>query len=232
MNSPGQSTFGQGGAAPDPSERTEVAGQTDLADQKTQLIMPPQPQKRLDRSTLLLLGLALVVGIALGAGGVLSYFLSISGDRQIQTPPAVTLPGNSGAIVVQASSTYITQLIRKNIANSGLPGDVKNVQVKLVHKGPITVTGDDQFSFLGVNITRHFSLQVQPVVNACQLEVHVVRADLESIPVTGFVSTFEGQINQQLHVDTSNFPNGFKYCLTDVHTEPQGLFATYSATPV
>ncbi|HEU5227573.1 MAG TPA: hypothetical protein VFU49_07140, partial [Ktedonobacteraceae bacterium] len=211
---------------------TEVAGQTDLADQKTQLIMSPKPQKRLDGFTLLLIALALVVGIALGAGGVLSYFLSISGDRQVQPPPAAAVTGNSGAIVVQASSTYITQLIRKNIASSGLPGDVKNVQVKLVHKGPITVTGDDQLSFLGVNITRHFSLQVQPVVNDCQLEVHVVHADLEGIAVTGFASTFEGQINQQLHVDTSNFPNGFKYCLTDVHTEPQGLFATYSATPV
>lgn len=234
MNSPGQPAFGQRGPAPDPSDRTEVAGQSDLADQVTRLIVPPKQPKRLNGFAMLLMGLALLVGIAMGAGGVLLYFLSISGDRQVQqTPPVVATPGNNGgAIVVQASSTYITQLISKNITSSGLPGDVKNVQVKLVHNGPMTVTGDDQLSFLGVNLTRHFSLQVQPVVNACQLEVHVVHADLEGIPVTGFVSAFEGQINKQLHVDTSNFPNGFKYCLTDVHTEPQGIFATYSATPV
>src|SRR5579872_2026600 len=100
MNSPGQSTPGQGGTVPDPFDRTEVAGQTNLADQKTQLIAPPKPQKRLNGFTLLLMGLALVVGIALGAGGVLSYFLSISGDRQVQPPPAAAATGNSGAIVV------------------------------------------------------------------------------------------------------------------------------------
>ncbi len=233
MNSPGQPAFGQGGPAPDPSDRTEVAGQTDIADQVTQLITPPGPPQRLNRFAILLISLALLLGMAMGSGGVLLYFLSISGDRQVQqAPPVVVTPGTNGAIVVQASSTYITQLIRKNITSSGLPGDVKNIQVKLVHNGPMTVTGDDQLSFLGVNLTRHFSLQVQPVVNACQLEMHVVHADLEGVAVTGFVSTFEGQINKQLRVDPSNFPSGFTYCLTNVRTEPQGIFATYSATPV
>lgn len=233
MNSPSQPAFGQGESAPNPSDQTEVVGQSAIADQITRLITPPKRPKRLPGFALLLMSLALVVGVAMGAGGVFFYFLSIAGDRQVQqTPPVVPLLGNNGAIVVQASGTYITQLIRKNITSSGLPGDVKNIQVKLVHNGPITVTGDDQLNFLGLSVTRHFSLQVQPVVNACQFEVHVVHADLEGIPVTGFASTFEGQINQQLHVDTSNFPNGFKYCLTTVRTEPQGIFATYSATPV
>jgi len=235
MNSPGQPAFGQGGSVPDPSDRTAPAGQSDVADQITLLVGPTKQTKqaqRLNGFAMLMMGIALVVGIAVGSGGVFFYFLSIAGDRQIQqAPPVVVVPGSNGAIIVQASSTYITQLIRKNITSSGLPGDVKNIQVKLVHNGPITVTGDDQLSFLGVGLTRHFSLQVQPVVNACQLQVHVVHADLEGIAVTGFVSTFEGQINKQLHVDTSNFPNGFTYCLTNVRTEPQGIFATYSATP-
>ena len=233
MNMPGQPAFGQKGPVPEPSDQTEAVVQADIAHQITQLVAPSQRPKRLNRFALLLMSLALVVGVAMGAGGVFLYFLSIAGDRQVQqAPPVVPVLGNNGAIVVQASGTYITQLIRKNITSSGLPGDVKNVQVKLVHNGPITVTGDDQLSFLGLSATRHFSLQVQPVVNACQFEVHVVHADLEGIPVTGFASTFEGQINQQLHVDPSNFPNGFKYCLTNVRTEPQGIFATYSATPV
>ncbi len=197
-----------------------------------QLTQPIVPVRRVDVRKLLLISGMFLLGVVVGVGGVLFYILSVEQDRPpISASPVVTTPTSTSGIVIQISNAYITALVRKSIETAGLPGTVKNIQVKLVHNGPITVTGDDQLSFLGVSITKHFALQVQPLVNGCQLEVHVVHADMDGIPITQFVSTFESQIDQQLRVDPSTLPKGFKYCLTEVHTEPQGIFATYSATP-
>src|SRR2546426_677611 len=55
---------------------------------------------------------------------------------------------------------------------------------------------------------------------------------LSGIPITGFVSNFESQLNQQLESGPSNLPKGFVYCKTSVRTDPQGVYITISATPV
>jgi hypothetical protein len=159
---------------------------------------------------------------------VLLVVLSIGGDR-----PLVSNPGVSGGdIIIQIGPTYITHLIEQNLQTAGLPGTVKNVQVTLASGDQMTVNGDDQFSVLGLSFTRHFTIVLQPYVSNCQLQVHVIHVDLSGIPVTRLVPNFENQINQQLHVSTTNLPQGFTYCAVGVRTTPSGLFMTYSAKPV
>lgn len=172
--------------------------------------------------------LVFLLGILVGVTGLLLYALSIANDRPALATPT---PGNSDAIVVQVSSTYMTRLVAKNINASGLPGTISNVQVTMSHNGPIVVNGDDQMNVLGVTVPAHFTLYLQPVIRSCQLQVHVLRADMGTIPVTGFVAPFEDQINQQLEVKSSALPDGFVYCATGVRTESQGMFISYSATP-
>jgi hypothetical protein len=86
---------------------------------------------------------------------------------------------------------------------------------------------------MGFMVTNHVTVQLQPVIRACQLQVSITHADLANIPVTSFVSSFEDRINQQLsnNSKSSSLPQGFVYCVTNVHTEPSGVFVTYSATP-
>src|SRR6185312_3063438 len=118
------------------------------------------------------------------------------------------------------------------LKDSGIPGTVKNVQVTLKNGDQMTITGDDEFSFLGIDMTRNFTLVVQPYVTSCMLQMHVVHADIGSIPVTGFVESFESNINAQLRTKPTGLPTGFTYCTVGVHTETGGMFVTYSATPV
>lgn len=175
-----------------------------------------------------LLSIVFLLGFVLGIAALLFYALSISSN----SIAVVTSPSpQTGSIVVQVSNTYISELIQKNVQSAGLPGKVQNVHVSLAHNSPIIVTGDDVFTLLGVPVTRQFTIELQPYVTLCQLHMHVLHADLGGIPVTGFVSTFEGQINQQLQVKVSNLPQGFVYCTSGVRTETQGMFIIYSATP-
>jgi hypothetical protein len=168
-----------------------------------------------------------LLGLLLGGGAVFFYALSIATEGQAVSS---STSSGSGAIMMQVSSTFIAQLIEESIRSSGMPGTVSNVQVVLVHKGPMTVTGDDELSLLGVGVSKHFRLTLQPLVRSCQLQVHVLHADMGGIPVTGFVALFEDQINEQLQVKPTDLPQGFGYCATDVRTESHQLFVTYSAT--
>ena len=177
------------------------------------------------------IGLVLfLLGIAVGVAGILVYSSSNVSDSQALATPK---PPDTGAIIVQVSTTYITQLAAKAVSSSNTPGNVRNIQVRMAHNSPIAVTGDDQLTAFGMTITRHFTLTFQSYVRACQLQVHLLHADLAGIPipVTLLASTFENEINQQLQVDVTNLPHGFVYCTTAVRTEPGGLFVTYSATP-
>lgn len=181
---------------------------------------------RLGRITLLVV--VFLLGFVGGVVALLLYALSISSD----SAAIVTQPSpQTGSIVVQVSNTYISELIQRNVQSAGLPGKVQNVRVSLAHNSPIVVTGDDVFTLVGVPVKRRFTIKLQPYVTLCQLRMHVLSADLSGIPVTGFVSTFEGRINQQLQVKVSNLPQGFVYCTSGVRTETQGMFIIYSATP-
>src|SRR6202030_242584 len=152
----------------------------------------------------------------------------LSGDGQTINVPA---PGKSD-ITVEVDKAFITNLVTIKLRQSGLPGTVKNVQVDLANGDLLTINGDDGFSMFGVGVFKHFTVVVQPYINNCALQVHVVHADLNSIPVTGFAQAFENNINQQLLQKPGNLPQGFQYCTTSVRTEAAGMFITDSATPI
>lgn len=174
--------------------------------------------------------LTFLLGMVIGISALLLVVVMASGpDRQaIVTPPAPT----NDAIVVQLKKTYLSQIIQKNIPSAGLPGQVKNIQVTMVRGNAITLSGDDQMSVLGFTTTKRFTLTLQPVVRTCKVEVRVLRADLQGIPVTNVAASVETQINQQLQqMNLTNLPSGFIYCASGVRTEPEAMIVTYSATP-
>jgi len=168
------------------------------------------------------------MGVVLGIGIALLCAFAISGD----SASLVTTPARKGNITVQADKAFLTHLVEKNLRASGLPGNIKNVQVTLVSGDQMTINGDDEFSLLGIGLTRQFTVEVQPYVSTCQLQIHVLHADLADIPVTEFARAFESQINQQLQMKSTGLTSGFTYCMVGVRTEPTGMFVMYSATPV
>jgi hypothetical protein len=170
--------------------------------------------------------LALLVGLAIGLTSILWYGLSGEG------PVLVIPPSVRGNLIIEADKSFVTQLVRKDLASAGLPGQVKNVTVDLDHGAMIVIQGDDVYSVLGVAVSRHFTVDVQPYVHSCILQVRVTHADLGGIPVTTFVQSFQGNINQELAQKPAGLPNGFTYCTVGVRTEPVGMFITYEAIPV
>ena len=173
--------------------------------------------------------LLFLLGVVVGMGAILLYALSISGEgRALITPP----PPRGGDIVIQVGATFMQHLVERNLASAGLPGKVSNVVVTLQHGNQMIVDGDDRFNVVfSLSVTRHFRIILQPYVRSCQLQMHVIHADMNSIPVTGFVSNFESRINGQLQVKPTGLPQGFLYCTIGVRTERAGLFVTYSAKP-
>ena len=169
---------------------------------------------------------ALLVGIALGIAAIFLY--GLKGEGQIVIVPSPV----KGNIIVEADKAFLTELVTKNLRDSGMPGQIENVQVDLSQGDQMTVNGDDGFSVLGIEVARHFTFVVQPYVSSCYLQVHIVHADFSNVPVTGFADIFESHINQQLRMKTEGLPTGFQYCTTGVRTEPSGMFVTYTATPV
>jgi hypothetical protein len=170
---------------------------------------------------------ALLLGLVIGAAGALLYISSTESDR----PPLATPAAQSnGAIVVQLGNSYMTRLVEKDISSAGLPGTIENVQVA-TQNDQLVVTGDDRLTVFGIPITKNFTLLLQPLAQSCQFRVHVLHADLGGMPITGFVASFEDNINQQLHFGTAGLPPGFAYCTTGVRTGAQGLSLILSATP-
>jgi len=170
--------------------------------------------------------LALLIGIAVGLSSLIWYGLSGQG------PLVIVPPAARGNLVIQADKDFVTQLVRANLANAGLPGKVENVKVTLQHGAQMVVEGDDIYSVFGVSVSRHFTVNVQPYVQSCILQVRVVSANLGGIPVTTFVQSFQGNVNRQLAKKPTGLPEGFAYCTVGVRTEPGAMFVTYQAIPV
>lgn len=169
---------------------------------------------------------ALLLGVALGIISLVLY--GASGEGSISVAPA----SGTGNIIIEVDKTFLTNLIRENLQGSGMPGTIENVGVALAVGDQMTVTGNDVISVLGIGVTKHFRLLVQLYIKSCVLQIHVVRASLSGIPVTGFAQIFESRINQRLAQNPSSLPKGFKYCTTGLRTEPDALFVTYSAVPL
>jgi hypothetical protein len=186
---------------------------------------PRKSPRRISGKSIIIPSVTFLLGVVIGVMSIVLYALSISGSVQ----PIVPVPlAQHSDVEVQVGHAYITHLVERNLRSSGV-GDVSNVVVTLAKGDQMTIHGDEQVMF---GFTRPFTIVVQPFVDACQLKVRVLRADLSGISITGFVAKFESQINQQLEGKSTNLPAGFIYCKTSVSTEPQGLHLTYSAKPV
>lgn len=214
MNFPDRSPTGN------PTTRTRPA----------QITRPTRTRRWIDGPTgrILLAGGTFLLGIIVTVIISFLVFASLGGES---APVATQAQSGNNAITAQLSKAYISQIVNKEIQTAGLPGTISNVQVKLVHQGPVTVTGDDQISMLGFPVTRQFTLTLQLFVQNCQLQLHVLSADLQGISITSYAAKFESDLNQQLHMQSTSLPQGFTYCLTSVSTEPQGVTGVYSATP-
>lgn len=168
---------------------------------------------------------ALLLGMVLGIAGI--FLFGGSGAGPIKVAPLTS----RGDIIVEADSAYITQLVTKNLSSSGIPGQAQNVTVNLIAGDQMTISGEDVFPFLGMQVSRPFTFVIQPYVSSCVLKIHIVHADISNIPVTSFSQSFEDQINQQLATKPEGLPSGFEYCTSGVRTEPDGMFITYTAIP-
>lgn len=168
----------------------------------------------------------LLLGIAIGLTSVIWYGLSGEG------PLVAVVPAAQGNLVVDANQGFVSQLVRNNLLNAGLPGQVRNVTVELEHGAKIIIQGDDIYPLFFMNVTKHFTVDVQPYVQNCLLQVRITHADLAGIPVTTFVQTFQSKINQQLAKKPAGLPSDFTYCTVGVTTEPGGMYITYLAAPI
>lgn len=177
----------------------------------------------------LLACICFLFGLLCGVGGIFVLLVGASADNGVVANPS---PPATNDIVVQVGAAYITKLVSNAMQASGLPGSIQNVQVTLANGDKATITGSDQITVLGIGTTRHFTIVIQPYVFSCQVQVNVLHADLGGIPVTRFVSAFEGQVNSRIKVNLTKLPEGFTYCTTSVRTDSQGVFVTYSARPL
>ena len=176
----------------------------------------------------LLFFIAFIAGLLVTLVALFGYILFFAGPSH---PLASSSSSTAGAILIQTKTTYMTELVQKNLNAAGLPGQVTNAQVSFTQNGPMVITGNIQLGILGITTTRHLTVSLQPYIGSCQLHLHVLQADLQGLSITTFVQSFEGQINDQLQIKAAGLPAGFNYCLTNVHTDPTGLSLTYSATP-
>ena len=189
-----------------------------------------QPQfTRTRRGNPLLAFLLFLLGILLGVLATLFFVIFVAHDR---TPMRTTPSTQPSSVTVQVSSVFLTQLVTSKLKTSGLPGEVSNVQVTLTTTNSIQVSGTDTVSLLGLGIPTPFSFILQPYIQSCQAQVHVIRADLGNLPVTDFAQNYENQINQDIQLKVSDLPAGFTYCATSTHTQPDMLSIVYTAKPV
>jgi|GEM_PF-780010 len=193
-------------------------------------VQVPTRSRRLNRARLWRIGVPLLtflLGLAIGLTSLLWYGLSATGPLVIVPPSAA-----QGDLIIEADKSFVTQLVRNDLSTAGLPGKVEDVSVDLDRGAKMVIKGDDLYSVFGVNVSRHFTITVQPYVQHCVLQMRVLSADLGGISVTGFAQSFQGKINQELAVKPSGLPGGFTYCTIGVRTEPGGMFITYRASAV
>jgi hypothetical protein len=97
----------------------------------------------------------------------------------------------------------------------------------------ITITGSYQYSVLSVSLTQNITIVLQPYVDSCSLQMHILSANYGSIPITSFVSIFESKMNSKLQqVVPSTVLNGsYSVCISDVHTQTGNIILDITLTP-
>ena len=188
------------------------------------------PTRQRNVSRIVLYAVFLLIGIVLGAVGMLLFQLSIGGSKSPIT--VAPTPVASGNVTVHADQSIITPLLQNSVQEIDLPanGSVSNVQVQFTNGTQMNITGDYQVALLGVPVTQPFSLDTQLIVNNCQLQIHILQANFSNISVTGLVSLFEDKINQKLAqlVPQNSLPGNIELCLINVATDAQGINATFN----
>ena len=194
----------------------------------TEITTPPTRQRNMSRIVLYVV--FLLIGIVLGALGMLLFQLSIGGSKS-PVPVAPTSVA-SGNITVHADQSIITPLLQNSVQQIDLPanGSVSNVQIQFTNGTQMNITGNYQVSLLGVPVTQPFTLNAQLIVNNCQAQIHVLQANFSNISVTGLVSLFEDKINQKLAqlIPQNNLPGNIELCLINIATDAQGMNATFN----
>ncbi len=122
-------------------------------------------------------------------------------------------------------STVLVPLVEKGWQQSNTPGSISQVQVKFVAGDQMTITGNYQISMFGITLNRPFSIQVQPTAEQCSPQLHILHVSFSGIPITGFITSFEKNINQQLQQIAKSLAVKFTYCLTGMRTDSTGLIA-------
>lgn len=172
--------------------------------------------------------LGCVLGIMLGVFGSFLY-VALASDK----PLPVTAPTfGSPAVFVKVTSQHFAQIAQQKASNVQVPGTLQSIQAKMQRNQPIMLTGDDQISLLGFPVTRRFTVRMQPYVNACRLQMRVLHVDLAGVPMPAVANSMEQQLNQQPLLDSSALSKKFVYCVTEAHTEDDGLYLTLTAQPV
>jgi hypothetical protein len=187
------------------------------------------PTRQRNTTRIVLYAVFLLIGIVLGALGMLLFQLSIGGTRS-PVPVAPTSVA-SGNVTVHADQAIITSLLQNSVQEIVLPanGSVSNVQVQFTNGTQMNITGDYQISVLGVPVTQPFTLDAQLLVDNCQVQIHILQANFSNISVTGLVALFEDRINQKLAqlIPQNNLPGNIEFCLVNIATDAQGINATF-----
>jgi len=184
--------------------------------------LPPvkAPKPRGSTGRFLLAAITFVIGIAAGIGATLLFLLVISGNKPLLPVATPSTSPTPGSITVQADSKVVASALQTALQDAQIPGNISNIQVQFTSGDQMTVTGDYVYKVLGVNVINPFTLELQIVVNACQLKIHILQANFANLPVTGFIALFEDRINQKLNPSSSTLPGNIEYCIVDVHTDP------------
>jgi hypothetical protein len=173
--------------------------------------------------------LGCIVGIALGIAGSI-WYVAANADRTFPAPVA-SHPGEV-AVTVIVSKAHFTQIATREAVNAQVPGTLSNIQVNMQRNQPITLTGNDQLSLLGLAMTRSFTVRMVPYVHACQLQWQVQHVDLAGVPVPSIGSTLQQQLNQEPLLNSSALSKNFTYCVTNAYPVNDGLVIILSAQAI
>ena len=190
----------------------------------------PSPAKKRHPLRIALALLTFIIGIVVGIAAVLLLILAMSGTN----PPITTSPPQPGNITIQADATLIGPIAEKSLQDAGIPGKITNLQVQFDPGDQMTITGSYQYDVLSVSVTQNITIVLQPYVDSCNLQVHIIQANYGSIPVTGFASIFEKQINDKLQqaIPSTVLKGSYALCLSSVNTQTGSIILAFSATPL
>ena len=209
-------------SSPTQKHSSSVEAQHDIAS-------TPSPTRQRNTARNILYVAFLLIGIVLGAVGMLLLQLSIGGTRS--PVPVASTPVTSGNVTVHADQAIITSLLQNSVQEIALPanGSVSNVQVQFTNGTQMNITGDYQISVLGVPVSQPFTLDAQLLVDNCQVQIHILQANFSNLSVTGLVALFEDRINQKLAqlIPQNNLPGNIEFCLINITTDAQGINATF-----